>query len=98
MWILMLFSHMTAHDEPEIPDILKKGRRGANIKIWTFLRLNEDQWFTARDISGYLELPLSTVQLALRRLVVIAPRIHSEDIMIDQRGRPEKRYRFKKKE
>jgi len=43
MWILMLFSHMTAHDELEIPDILKKGRRGANIKIWTFLRLNEDQ-------------------------------------------------------
>ena len=85
---------MNTRDEPEVPGILKMGRRGANIKAWTFLRLNENRWFTARDVAGYLELPLSTVQLALRRLVIIAPRIQSEDIQVDQRGRREIRYRF----
>ena len=81
-------------NEPEVPGILKLGRRGANVKAWTFLRLNHGQWFTAREVSGYLELPLSTVQLALRRLVVIAPLIESREIMVDQRGRREKQYRY----
>ncbi len=90
----MLFIYMSASDEPEVPGILKLGRRGANIKAWTFLRLNENQWYTAREISGYLELPLSTVQLALRRLVNIAPRVESEEISVDQRGRREKQYRY----
>ena len=94
MWILMLFIYMSASDEPEVPGILKLGRRGANIKAWTFLRLNENQWYTAREISGYLGLPLSTAQLALRRLDGIAPRIHSQDIMVNQRGRREKQYRY----
>ncbi|MFC1802696.1 hypothetical protein ACFL0D_01890 [Thermoproteota archaeon] len=85
---------MNPRDEPEVPDILKMGRRGANIKAWTFLRLNPNQWFTARQVSGYLELPLSIVQLALRRLVNIAPHIQSNEIMVDQRGRREKQYRF----
>ena len=85
---------MTIREDPEVPDILKMGRRGANIKAWTFLRLNPNQWFTARQVSGYLELPLSTVQLALRRLVNIAPKIQSNEIMVNQRGRREKQYRF----
>ena len=85
---------MNSRDKPEVPDILKMGKRGANIKAWTFLRLNPNQWFTARDVSRYLELPLSTVQLALRRLVRIAPRIESKEIMVDQRGRREKQYRY----
>ena len=85
---------MNSRDEPEVPVILKMGKRGANIKAWTFLRLNFNQWFTAREVSGYLELPLSTVQLALRRLVRIAPRIESKEIMVDQRGRREKQYRY----
>ena len=85
---------MTTREEPEVPNILKMGRRGANIKAWTFLRLNQGQWFTAREVSGYLELPLSTVQLALRKLVIITPRIQSKEIEVDQRGRREKQYRF----
>lgn len=35
-------------------------------------------------ISGYLELPLSTVQLALRQLVNIASRVQTEEIEVDQ--------------
>lgn len=92
----MLFSYMSVRERPVVPRILTIGRRGANVKVWTFLRLNQDQWFTAREISGYLELPLSTVQLALRRLVVIEPMIQPEDISIDQRGRREKRYLFQR--
>jgi hypothetical protein len=83
-------------EAPEVPDILKMGHRGANIKVLTFLRLNPDQWFTARAVSGYLEMPLSTAQLALRRLVGVTHRIQMEDISIDQRGRREKRYRFQR--
>ena len=90
----MLFSHMSARERPVVPLILRMGHRGANVKVWTFLRLNQDQWFTAREISGYLELPLSTIQQALRRLVVIESMITDEDISIDHRGRREKRYRF----
>ena len=85
---------MDTRKDPEVPGILKMGRRGANVKAWTFLRLNADQWYTSREISGYLELPLSTVQLALRRLVKIAPLIQSREIEVDQRGRREKQYRF----
>ena len=85
---------MNAREEPEVPGILKLGHRGANIKAWTFLRLNPDQWYTAREISGYLELPLSTVQLALRRLVTIAPHVKFEEISVDQRGRREIKYRY----
>ena len=83
---------MTIREEPEVPAILKMGKRGANIKAWTFLRLNEKHWYTSKEIAGYLELPLSTVQLALRRLVIIAPLIQSQEIEVDQRGRREKQY------
>ncbi len=88
----MLYTYMTSREEPEVPAILKMGQRGANIKIWTFLRLNENQWYTSKEIAGYLELPLSTVQLTLRRLVIIAPMIQSKEIEVDQRGRREKQY------
>ncbi len=88
----MLYTYMTSREEPEVPLILKMGKRGANIKAWTFLRLNENQWYTSKEIAGYLELPLSTVQLALRRLVSFAPMIRSQEIVLDQRGRREKQY------
>jgi hypothetical protein len=74
---------MNSREEPEVPDILKTGRRGANIKVWTFLRLNQGLWFTSKEISEYLELPLSTIQFALRKVVIMAPRIQTEDIPID---------------
>ena len=81
-------------DGVNVPEILRMGRRGANIKAWTFLRLNAGRWFTAREVSGYLGLPLSTMQLALRRLLLIEPLIQMEEIEVDHRGRRERRYRF----
>ena len=83
-------------DDVEIPEILRTGRHGANIKVWAFLYVNSGQWFTSRDISEYLGLPLSTVQLALRQVHRMAPRVQSEDIEVDHRGRREKRYRFQR--
>ena len=70
------------------------GRHGSNIKIWAFLYVNSGRWFTSRDIAEYLDLPLSTVQLALRQVHRMAPRVQSEDIEVEYRGRREKRYRL----
>jgi predicted Co/Zn/Cd cation transporter (cation efflux family) len=81
-------------DDVEIPEILRTGRRGANIKVWAFLYVNTGQWFTSRDIAEYLGLPLSTVQLALRQVERMAPRVKRKDIEVDHRGRREKKYRF----
>ena len=83
-------------DNVEIPEILRTGRHGSNIKVWAFLYVNSGQWFTSKDIAEHLSLPLSTVQLALRQVHRIAPRIQSEDIEVDHRGRREKRYRFQR--
>ena len=58
--------------------------------------MNERRWFTAREISGYLEMPLSTVQVALKDLLRIAPRVWSLDKDRVGRGRPEKRYSFQR--
>ncbi len=81
-------------DHVEIPEILRTGHRGANIKVWAFLYVNTGQWFTSRDIAEYLGLPLSTVQLALRQVERMAPRVKRKDIEVDHRGRREKKYRF----
>ena len=67
-------------DDIEIPEILRTGRHGSNIKVWAFLYVNSGQWFTSRKIAEYLGLPLSTVQLALRQVDRMAPRVQSEDI------------------
>ena len=83
-------------DDVEIPEILRTGHRGANVKVWAFLYVNSGQWFTSRDISEYLSLPLSTVQLALRQVDRIAHRVQSKDIEVDHRGRREKKYRFQR--
>ena len=83
-------------DDVEIPEILRTGHRGANIKVWAFLYVNPGQWFSSKDIAGYLSLPLSTVQLALRQVDRMAHRVKSEDIEVDHRGRREKRYRFQR--
>ena len=72
------------------------GHRRANEKVWAFLYVNSGQWFSSRDIAGYLSLPLSTVQLALRQVDRMAHRVKSEDIEVDHRGRREKRYRFQR--
>ncbi len=83
-------------DGVEIPEILRTGRHGSNVKVWAFLYVNSGQWFTSRDIAEYLSLPLSTVQLALRKVHRMAPRVQSEDIEVDHRGRRQKRYRFQR--
>ncbi len=51
---------------------------------------------TLEDFEEYLSLPLSTVQLALRQVHRMAPRVQSKDIEVDHRGRREKRYRFQR--
>ena len=77
-----------------VPPILRVGSRGVRAKIWTFIYLNRSKWFTARDISTHLEMPLSTVQVALKDLLLIAPRIQSNDKDRFRKGRPEKEYSF----
>ncbi len=88
---------MSSSEDPvEVPGILRTGRHGSNIKVWAFLYVNSGHWFTSRKIAEYLGLPLSTAQLALRQVDRMAPRVKSEDIEVDHRGRREKRYRFQR--
>jgi len=79
-----------------VPEILKIGTRGVRAKIWAFLYVNENRWFTAKEISGYLEMPLSTVQVTLKDLLPYAPRVWSWDKGRTGRGRPEKMYSFQR--
>ena len=51
-------------------------------------------WFTAQDVAEHLDMPLSTVQVALKDLRVLAPRIISKDKERSSKGRPEKEYSF----
>ena len=77
-----------------VPDILKIGSRGVLAKIWAFLYVNRPMWFTAQEIAEYLDMPLSTVQVALKDLRVLAARIICEDKERSGKGRPEKEYSF----
>ena len=79
-----------------VPPILKMVTRGVRAKIWAFLNVNEEQWFTSKEISKYLEMPLSTVQVALRTMQPYTPRIKSVDKDRTSRGRPEKTYKFQR--
>jgi len=81
---------------PRVPEILKVGTRGVRAKIWTFLYLNQSNWFTAQEMSKYLEMPLSTVQVALKDICSIAPRIRCKDKPKNGKGRPRKEYSFHK--
>jgi predicted transcriptional regulator len=81
-------------EEVQVPEILRLGRRGVRVKIWTLLRVNKNRWFTAKEISEHLGMPLSTVQIALKDLRILAPRIRCRDKDRFGRGRPEKEYSF----
>ena len=81
---------------PLVPEILKVGTRGVRAKIWTFLYLNQPEWFTAKKMSKHLDMPLSTVQVALKEICSIAPRIKCRDKQRNGKGRPEKEYSFQK--
>jgi len=81
---------------PLVPEILKIGTRGVRTKIWTFLYLNQPNWFTSQEIAKYLDMPLSTVQVALKDICSIAPRIKCRDKPKIGKGRPEKMYSFQK--
>ena len=83
-------------DHVMVPLVLKMGTRGVQAKIWAFLNVNQDKWFTAKEISNYLEMPLSTVQVALKTMLPYTPRIKSVDKERTNRGRPEKAYSFQK--
>ena len=70
--------------------------RGVRAKIWAFLLVNDGRWFTAKEISDFLEMPKSTVQVALKNLLQVAPRVWSVDKGRIGKGRPEKMYSFQK--
>ncbi len=81
---------------PRVPEILKIGTRGVRAKIWTFLYLNRPNWFTSQEISRHLDMPLSTVQVALKDICSIAPRIKCKDKPKSGKGRTEKEYSFQR--
>ena len=81
---------------PWVPEILKVGTRGVRTKIWIFLYLNQPTGFTSQEMSKYLDMPLSTVQVALKDVCSIAPRIKCKDKPKSGKGRPEKEYNFQK--
>jgi len=58
--------------------------------------VNERRWFTAKEISAHLEMPLSTVQVALKDLLRIAPSVWSLDKEREGKGRPEKSNSFQR--
>jgi predicted transcriptional regulator len=83
-------------EEVWVPPILRIGHRGVRAKIWAFLYVNQSRWFTAKEISEHLDMPLSTVQVALKDLLILGPRIESRDKDRSGRGRPEKEYSFQR--
>jgi len=83
-------------DEVWVPEILRIGTRGVRAKIWAFLYVNEAKWFSAKQIAAYLDMPLSTVQVALKDLLPKAPRVTSVDRERSGKGRPEKIYSFQR--
>jgi predicted ArsR family transcriptional regulator len=81
--------------KPIVPDVLKRQERGATIfKVWTFLYLNQNTWFTSKDIASQLGIPLVSVQVALKKLRGY-PEIVS-DREKPWRGRPKRKYKFGK--
>ena len=79
-----------------VPPLLKVGHRGVNVKVWALLRVNPDCWFTSQEIAQCLEMPLSTVQLALKNLRLLAPRVVYRDKPHPGKGRPKKEYQFQR--
>lgn len=94
---LILGTHIRIHrGQGWAPEGLKIGTRGVRAKIWAFLLVNERRWFTAKEISGYLEIPLSIAQVALKDLLRIAASVWSLDKEREGKGRPGKRYSFQR--
>jgi len=75
-----------------VPEVLKMTSKGTLVKVWTFLYLNQHEWFTAEETAKHLAIPLSTVQKALAKLRVL-PQIICDDEP-HWRGRPKKKYRY----
>jgi len=79
--------------KPWVPEVLKQGSKGMEVRVWTFLYLNQPQSFTAKEIANYLDAPLSTVQQALKKLRT-QPKIRCEDVKTPYKGRRQKRYTY----
>jgi predicted ArsR family transcriptional regulator len=77
-----------------VPEVLTRREHGAVFKVWIFLYLNQNAWFTSKEISGQLGVPLSSVQVALKKLRIY-PEIVS-DLEKPWRGRPKRKYKFGK--
>ncbi|MEM2291643.1 MAG: hypothetical protein QXX41_00035 [Nitrososphaerota archaeon] len=77
-----------------IPVVLSRRESGTAYRIWIFLYLNQDLWFSPKEISKHLGIPLTTVHVTLRRL-----REYPEIIAEKEkpwRGRPKTKYKFGK--
>jgi hypothetical protein len=77
-----------------VPEILTRHEHGTIFKIWTFLYLNQNTWFTSDEIASYLGIRLVSAQLALKKL-----RGYPEIVSCREkpwRGRPKIKYKFGK--
>jgi response regulator of citrate/malate metabolism len=77
-----------------VPEILLRHEYGTIFKVWTFLYLNQNTWFTSKEIASLLGIPLVSVQVALKKLRAY-PEIVS-DKEKPWRGRPKSKYKFGK--
>jgi len=77
-----------------VPDVLTRREHGTIYKVWTFLYLNQNAWFTSKEIASLLGVPLVSVQVALKKLRDY-PEIVS-DKEKPWRGRPKRKYKFGK--
>lgn len=78
--------------KPSTPVIVSRREPAAVYRVWIFLYLNQDLWFTAKEISKRLGIPLTTVHVALKRLK------EYPDVVWERekpwRGRPKTKYKF----
>lgn len=80
-----------------VPEVLKKVQRGAPIKVWVFLYVNQPMWFTGREIAEYLGIPVSSVLCALKEVRKL-PKIGCKPKKEARAGRKELMYRFSERE
>lgn len=79
-----------------VPEVLKSGSKG-EIKVWLFLQLNQHKWFTCREISAYLNIPVRTLQKILKSLRE-DPKIVWKKAKAARPGRKEILYKYSERE
>lgn len=75
-----------------VPPVLMEGKRGILVKVWTFLLLNQPNWFTTKEIAEYLKISRISVERVFKKLREY-PEIRCEKGK-PWRGRPENKYQY----